>query len=425
MLSWLPLVFVLIGLVLYVVLGGADFGAGFWQLAAGRGGDGERIREHAHHSMGPVWEANHVWLIFVITVLWTAYPVAFGSVASTLELPLFVAAIGIIFRGGAYALRSGASGPREIGAIETVTGISSILTPFSLGLVVGAIAAGRVPVGNAVGGSLTSSWLSPVPLVIGVLAVAVSAYLAAVFLAADAARHGHPDLERAMRWRALGAGLVAGAMAVVGLIVLRADAHRLYAELTSGGAVVVVAVSAVAGVVTLGFVLARRYELARYSSAAAVAAVIAAWAIAQQPRVLPGLTVRAAAAPHDTLVAVTVAVLAGGVILFPSLGLLFGLLLRGRLHDAAAVPEGRLALRAEGGTARADGGSARAGPSAGLLARAAGACLIAGIGLLNAADAPWAHLIGVLALLAFVPLAFAALFPGNRDWAAAGDDPAA
>jgi cytochrome d ubiquinol oxidase subunit II len=363
--------------------------------------------------MGPVWEANHVWLIFVITVLWTAYPVAFGSIASTLELPLFVAALGIIFRGAAYALRSGASGPRETGAIETVTGISSILTPFSLGLVVGAIAAGRVPVGNAAGGSLTASWLSPVPLVIGVLAVAVSAYLAAVFLAADAARHGQPELERAMRWRALGAGVGAGAMAVVGLIVVHADAHRLFSELTSGVAVVVVALSVVAGGLTLAFVLRRRYELARYS--VAVAAVIAAWASAQEPWLLPGLTVRAAAAPHDTLVAVTIAVLAGGVILFPSLGLLFRLLLRGRLDDAAAVPEGQVAGR----------DARTAGAPAGRLARSAGACLIVGVGFLNAADAPWAHLIGVIALLAFVPLAFAAMFPGNRDWAAAGDDPAA
>jgi cytochrome d ubiquinol oxidase subunit II len=177
----------------------------------------------------------------------------------------------------------------------------------------------------------------------------------------------------------------------------------------------VVALSVVAGGLTLAFVLRRRYELARYSSAVAVAAVIAAWAIAQEPWLLPGLTVRAAAAPHDTLVAVTIAVLAGGVILFPSLGLLFRLLLRGRLDDAAAVPEGQVAGR----------DARTAGAPAGRLARSAGACLIVGVGFLNAADAPWAHLIGVIALLAFVPLAFAAMFPGNRDWAAAGDDPAA
>src|SRR5713101_4282209 len=107
MLKALPLVFSLAGLGLYTVLAGADFGAGFWQLFAGRGMQAERVREHAHHSMAPVWEANHVWLIFVLTVFWTSYPTAFGSIASTLAAPLFIAAIGIIFRGAAYALRSG------------------------------------------------------------------------------------------------------------------------------------------------------------------------------------------------------------------------------------------------------------------------------------------------------------------------------
>src|SRR5439155_24015157 len=132
----LPLVFALIGLVFYTVLGGADFGAGLWQLAAGKGPRGEAIREHAHHAMGPVWEANHVWLVFVLTVVWTAYPVAFGSIASTLSIPLFIAAVGIIFRGTAYALRAGASGPKEVRTIDLVFSLSSVLTPFALGTAV-------------------------------------------------------------------------------------------------------------------------------------------------------------------------------------------------------------------------------------------------------------------------------------------------
>ena len=102
-----PLAFALIGLALYTVLGGADFGAGFWQLVAGKGPRADEIRDHAHHAMAPVWEANHVWLVFVLTVVWTAYPAAFGSIASTLSIPLFVAGIGIVLRGGTYALRAG------------------------------------------------------------------------------------------------------------------------------------------------------------------------------------------------------------------------------------------------------------------------------------------------------------------------------
>src|ERR1700745_1380437 len=120
MLQSLPLVFVLAGLALYTVLGGADFGAGFWQLFAGRGRRAEQVREHAHHSMAPVWEANHVWLIFVLTVFWTAYPTAFGSIPSTLAIPLFISVIGIIFRGASYALRSGAANARESGTIDTI-----------------------------------------------------------------------------------------------------------------------------------------------------------------------------------------------------------------------------------------------------------------------------------------------------------------
>src|SRR5438270_9264109 len=151
MLRALPLVFVLIGLALYTVLGGADFGAGFWQLFAGRGPQAGKVREHAHHAMAPVWEANHVWLIFVLTVFWTAYPRAFGSIASTLAVPLFIAVIGIILRGAAYALRDGASSERESGVIDTIFSVSSVLTPFALGAAIGAIATDRVPVGNASG----------------------------------------------------------------------------------------------------------------------------------------------------------------------------------------------------------------------------------------------------------------------------------
>src|SRR3954469_14818416 len=212
----IPLVFAVIGLAFYTVLGGADFGAGFWQLTAGKGRQAQAVREHAHAAMAPVWEANHVWLIFVLTVVWTAYPTAFGSIASTLSIPLFIAAVGIIFRGVAYALRTGAASPRELSAIDTVFSISSVLTPFALGAAVGGIASGRVPVGNAAG-SQFSSWLNPTSLLIGVLAVTTAAYLAAVFLCADGARTGRGNLVEAFRPLGLVAGIATGALAVVGL----------------------------------------------------------------------------------------------------------------------------------------------------------------------------------------------------------------
>src|SRR5437588_11482351 len=149
MLDALPLVFVLIGLVLYTVLAGADCGAGMWQLTSGPGDRGERIREHCHHSMGPVWEANHVWLIFVLTVTWTAYPVFFGSIASTLAVALFIAGLGIILRGASYALRPGLGGGRSLILLEGAFAIALVITPFALGAAAGGIASERVPVGNA------------------------------------------------------------------------------------------------------------------------------------------------------------------------------------------------------------------------------------------------------------------------------------
>ena len=403
LLIYLPLIFALAGLALYTVLAGADFGAGMWQLTAGGGADAQRIRNHAHESMAPVWEANHVWLVFVLTVMWTAYPSAFGSIASTLSIPLFIAAIGIIFRGGTYALQSGTSTPREVRAVDTTFAISSVLTPFALGAAVGGIASLRVPLGNAAG-DLVTSWLNPTSILIGALAVAASAYLAAVYLSADAVRLGHPELVRAFRARARVAGVLAGLIAVAGLVVLHSDAHRLYNRLVDGPGLPALIVSIVAGAVALGLVWRGRFELARYAAAVAVAAIIAGWGLAQQPLVLVDLTIRQAAAPHDTLVVVVVAVLGGAVILLPSLGLLFALLLRGGFDPGQA---GR-------GVARAPAPHAViASSAAGLAGRLAVACLIAGIGLLTVAEAGWAHAIGVVSLLAFVVAGFVAVRPAE------------
>jgi cytochrome bd ubiquinol oxidase subunit II len=396
-LSTLPLVFVLTGVVLYAVLAGADLGAGFWQLFAGRGQRGQEIREHAHRSMAPVWEANHVWLIFVLTVFWTAYPTAFGSIASTLAIPLFLAGIGIVFRGFAYALRVGASTPRELGVIDTIFSLSSILTPFALGTMVGGIATRRVPLGNAAGDRF-SSWLNSTSILVGVLAVASSAYLAAVYLAADGMRRNERELARAFRVRALGTGVVAGALAVAGILIVRSDAHSLYDELVSGRALPAVIISALAGLATLALVHTRRFEAARYSAALAVAAVVAGWSLAQWPVILPGLDVRQAAAPHDTLVAIVIAVLGGGVIVFPSLALLFRLTLSGRFDEVSLRSAAPLANR-------------RPSASQALLMRTAVATLIVGFGLLTVADAGWAHAVGLIALFTFIIAGFLALVP--------------
>ncbi|HKG03094.1 MAG TPA: cytochrome d ubiquinol oxidase subunit II [Conexibacter sp.] len=398
-LATVPLLLALAGLTLYVVLGGADFGAGLWQLLSGRGERGVAVREHAHEAMAPVWEANHVWLIFVLVVMWTCYPVAFGSIVSTLSIPLFIAAIGIIFRGTSYALRAGTTRAREQRTVDTVFGIASVLTPFALGTVIGAIAAGEVPVGNAAG-DLWTSWTSGLSLMVGVLAVAFGAYLSAVYLSADAVRRESVEMEQAFRARALVAGVIAGGLAVAGLFVLRSEARDLYDSLVSGDALPALIVSGLADVGTLALVWARRYEAARYSAAVAVAAIVAGWAIAQQPELLPGLTVSAAAASHDVLVAVLVSVAAGALVLMPSLALLFTLTLRGQLgyeEDAASEPAGPIRVLSASRT--------------GLLARVSLACLLLTLGFLTLADAGWAHAIGVAALFACVLTGFRAAVP--------------
>jgi cytochrome bd ubiquinol oxidase subunit II len=364
------MVFILIGITAYTVLSGADFGAGLWTLIPGGGqADAATTRDHTRHAIGPVWEANHVWLIFVLTVAWTCYPVAFGSIVSTLSIPLFIAAVGIIFRGTTYALRSqlDRGEGRGVRAVENVFALSSVLTPFALATVIGAIATGRVPVGNA-RGNLVTSWLNPFSILAGVLAVAFSGYLAAVYLAADARRLAERSLVRDFRIRALAAGVVAGALALAGLFVVRAQARPLWHGLTSGPGLALVCVCALAGVLTLILVWRDHFGPARASAALAVAAVIAGWAAAQEPRLLPGLTVSQAAAGRATLIATIIAVAAGAVVLVPSLTLLYTLVLRGRLEggERTTVAGTTVAGREGTGVPRAgvlQAGTSRAGAS--------------------------------------------------------------
>ena len=355
MLPELCLALAMVGVTAYAVLGSADFGAGLWDLTAGGAKRGGRIRGLVQYSMSPVWEANHVWLIFVIVVVWTAFPVAFGSIFSTLSIPLFLAALGIIFRGAAFALRGQAGTIREARVLGALFASSSVLIPFCLGAVVGGIASGRVEVGNAAGDPW-SSWLNPTSVFIGVLGVATGAHLAAVFLAADARRAEQPDLVRAFRARALGSGAVAGALALGGLLVLRTDARGLYDGLLSGGGLACVLVSAVCGVLTMALLRSERYGPARLTAGAAVGAITVGWALAQSPYLLPPvLTLDEAAASDATLAAVLVGLAIGALVLVPSLVFLYRLVLRGTLDQEFEPLDQRFRPReasdAEGGKA--------------------------------------------------------------------------
>jgi cytochrome d ubiquinol oxidase subunit II len=389
-----PLVLMLVGLAAYAVLGGADFGAAFWQLAA-RGDRGGALREHAYRSMGPVWEANHVWLVFVLVVCWTAYPRAFASIFSTLTIPLFIAAIGIILRGTAYAVHSGTAREIERRAVDGVFSFSSILTPFALGTAVGAIVSGRVPVGNA-RGDLVTSWLNASSIAVGVLAVATGVYVAAAYLAGDATRGGLHDVAAAFRTRALQAGVVTGTIAFAALAVVAVDGNRVGERLLEWPALVAVAASAVAGLSTLEFLRRSRFEAARYGASAAVASVVIGWALAQRPQLLPGLTVEEAAAGRPTLVATVVGVAVGAVVVLPALAVLFRLVLRGRF-DMGAAAAGPCVLQPRSRPRRVP-----------LTTLAAGAAAI-GLPLTLIFDDGLFLAIGIFALLSFAALASVAL----------------
>ena len=317
-----------LGILGYAVFGGADFGAGFWDLVAGGAERGARPRRAIQLAIGPVWEANHVWLIFVLVVLWTSFPETFGSIMLTLFVPLSLAAFGIVLRGSSFAFRkevSRTSSQRNFGAAFA---ISSVITPFCLGAVAGAVATGRVPKGG-VAGDLWASWLNPTSVLGGVLAVSACAFVAANNLVVEADRFHEPDLSAYFRRRAVGSALVTGVIAVAGIFVLRADAAYL-ADRLSGVALPIVLVSAACGVGTIvlhrGTTNLRAARAARLLAMGAVVAVVLAWAVGQWPYLLPtSLKIADAAAPRGTLITITVVFAIAALTILPALGWLYWL----------------------------------------------------------------------------------------------------
>jgi cytochrome bd ubiquinol oxidase subunit II len=310
------------GVTAYALLAGADFGAGFWDLTAGGAERGAPQRRLIEHSIGPVWEANHVWLIFVLVVLWTGFPEAFAAIASSLYVPLTLVAFGVILRGAAFAFRKAITGLAFQRLFGTTFAASSVITPFFLGTVAGAVASGRVPPGIAQADPL-GSWWNPTSVFGGVFAVVVCAYLAAVYLTADAHRSGDVGLEEHFRRRALGGGIVAGVLALAGIGVLQADAPALFGGLTGRGLALII-LSGLAGAASLLLVWQRRFGTARLAAAAAVAAVLWGWAAGQYPYLLEGqLTIEDAAAAPASLRAVFLSLSVGALLVVPSLVALF------------------------------------------------------------------------------------------------------
>ncbi len=339
-------------ITMYAIFGGADFGAGFWDLVAGGAKRGERPREVIDHSVAPVWEANHVWLIFVFVLLWTCFPAVYAAIALTLFVPLTLAAFGIVLRGASFAFRKAVFRTRDRRNFGAAFALSSVLVPYCLGAVVGSIASGRVPSGGAAGDPW-SSWVNPTSVLVGVVAVSVSAYLAAFFLVCDARRLSDATMVAYFRRRALGAGVATGVAALAGLLVLSTDAEYLYDGLTAR-ALPLVILSALAGVGALLLLARRSTSAARAAAVAAVASVVLAWGVAQWDYLLPTtLTVSAAAAPSGTITAVLVATGLAVVLVLPAFGLLYVLDQRTLLPEEGLPDPG--ATPAEASDRRAGG----------------------------------------------------------------------
>jgi len=321
----------LLGITLYAIFGGADFGAGLWDLVAGGPERGERPRALIERSLGPVWEANHVWLIFILVVSWTAFGPAFSAVFTTLWIPLAAAALGVVLRGSGFAFRKGAQHLRTRQAAGAAFAGSSLLTPFFLGTAVGGIAAGRVPASGS--GDPVTSWLNLTSITVGVLLVMSCSYLAAVLLTVDARRAGLAELERYFRVRALGAAVLTGAVSIAGLFVLHDNASYIYDGLTGDQLPFVIA-SVVFGALALGLLARGAAWGVRVAAAGAVTAIVWGWGLAQHPYILPkSLTISQAAGAHDSLVAVVVVFVAAVIIVLPALGLLYTLAQRGTVRE--------------------------------------------------------------------------------------------
>src|SRR3954454_4755631 len=271
-------VVLMLAVVAYAVFAGADFGAGFWDLTAGGPTLGARPRAAVDASIGPVWEANHVWLIFVFVVLWTSFPQAYASITLTLFVPLTIAALGIVLRGSSFAFRKEVVRTRDRRNFGTAFAISSVIVPYCMGAIIGGIASGRVPAGGKAGDPV-HSWINPTSVLGGVLAVVVVASLAAVYLVWDSGRVADLEMARYFRRRALVAAVAVAVVGLIGIFVLRADAPYLFSGLSTR-ALPLVILGVGCGVGALVLLVRGAGRGGRALAAAAVATMILTWGVA-------------------------------------------------------------------------------------------------------------------------------------------------
>jgi cytochrome d ubiquinol oxidase subunit II len=346
----------LAAITLYATLGGADFGGGLWDLLAGGDRRGRAARALIDESITPVWEANHVWLIFALVIFWTAFPDAFAAVMTAAALPIWLAVLGIVLRGAGFAFRKEVSRLSLQRALGAVFAFSSLLTPFFMGTVIGGIAAGQIP--SDASHARLAAWTRATSLLTGALFVGACAYLAAVYLIGEAGRRDDRRLVAYFTRRAQAAGVITGALSLATLLELHGSDAALEHRLT-GRALPLVIVAGLTGVAVLARLTAGRPRGIRVLAALGVAAVVWGWGVAQYPSLLPGtpVTLSNAGAPHATLVALVVLFAAVAVLVGPSFALLFSL-------------HGRQALRADdGGMVLATGLTSGTRPPSGSVGR--------------------------------------------------------
>jgi cytochrome d ubiquinol oxidase subunit II len=314
-------VVLLLGVLLYGLLGGADFGGGIWDLLA-RGPRAEAQRQVIAHAIGPIWEANHVWLIFVIVLVFTVFPPVFAALSIALYIPLTLALLGIVFRGAAFVFRTPAREVAGGGAgWDRVFAVASTVTPVFFGMAAGAVASGQIRVVNgAVVSDLWRTWLAPFPIAVGLLALTICAYLAAVYLTLETTG----ELQEDFRRRALGAGAIIVLLAALALLLARSGAPQIWRGLTSEGEIIAVPVAVGLALLSGWAVVQRRFRLARAAAAAEVALLLAGWALSQYPYLVPpDLTYRNAAATPAMMRAALIVFFVGALFLAPSLWFLY------------------------------------------------------------------------------------------------------
>ncbi|MGW6862930.1 cytochrome d ubiquinol oxidase subunit II [Streptomyces sp. NPDC054901] len=312
-----------VAIAAYACAGGTDYGAGFWDLLAGGAERGKPVRWLIDHAMAPVWEVNNVWLIFVVVVMWTGFPTVFQAVFEAMWLPLALAVVGTVLRGAGFALRKPARRLARRRIAGVTFAVASLITPFFFGTVLGGIASGRVAVGTP---ASADAWANPTSLLTGLLAVAATAFLGAVFLWCDARRFGADDLLDYFRLRALLAFAAVVVLALVGLPVTRDDARYVWEGLSGGLGLAAVILSAVCGVATVLLLVRRIHRWSRWTAVGCVALTVGAWGLAQRPYMLPtSLTVTEAAGAAHTLRWLGIVTLVAIVLVGPALVLLFRL----------------------------------------------------------------------------------------------------